>query len=108
MKPSLWNPLGPSQPLSKDDHPSARKAWNEAKGEWHLNGHSIVCESSYPRKTLVSDFVAQQTGELFLFVNDALPLLLRANDTHYQNNSGSANVTLERAPLFSTTIARVQ
>jgi hypothetical protein len=111
MKLSLWNLLGPSQPLSelsKDDLSSAREAWKKTEGEWHLNGGRIDCQSSYPRKALVSDFVAQRTGELFLFVNDAMPLLSYANDTHYQNNSGSAKVTLKRAPLSSTTIARVQ
>jgi hypothetical protein len=48
----------------------------------------------------VSDFVAQKTGELFLFVNDDMPVLgLGSTDQFYRNNRGAAIVTLQRVPL---------
>jgi hypothetical protein len=83
------------------------KSWPKIR-LWRRPPYSAVVEAirarqrggaSYPRKTLVSDFVAQKTGELFLFVNDALPLAYFPDDTHYRNNSGSARITLTRAPL---------
>ncbi len=108
--------FGPSRPLPEYELPFARKAWLKSDGVWHQFGiwhqfnlqSDTVCRSSYPRKTLVSDFVAQKTGELFLFVNDAMPWLFGADDSHYQNNRGSAKITLMRAPLFSTSIVRAQ
>lgn len=95
--------IGASPPLPEKE-PKSAKAWMKTKGSWHpLIGGEIECQSSYPRTTLVSDFVAQKTGELFLFVNDAMPLLFLPNDTHYKNNRGSATITLMRAPLFPPT-----
>jgi hypothetical protein len=46
----------------------------------------------------VSDFVAQKTGELFLFVNDDMPVLVGSTDQFYRNNRGAATVTLQLAP----------
>jgi hypothetical protein len=102
--------FGPSLPLPEDELPGARKAWQKSDGVWHqFNLRSGTdCQSSYPRKTLVSDFVAQKTGELFLFVNDAMPWLFGVNNMHYQNNRGSAKITLLRAPLLSTAIVRAK
>jgi uncharacterized protein (DUF2235 family) len=49
---------------------------------------------------MVADFIAPESGELFLYVNDAIqPLpLLAPFDLFYKNNSGTAQVTLQRAP----------
>lgn len=79
----------------------ARRAWFDRKGKRRLgDGTEASCESSYPRTTFVTDFVARRTGELFLFVNDVMPWVGGAANTHYLNNRGSARVTLSRAPLF--------
>ena len=50
-------------------------------------------------RTLVSDFVAKKTGELFLFVNDAMPLIFMRTDKHYSNNRGYAKIILSRVQL---------
>jgi len=50
---------------------------------------------------MVADFTAEESGELFLYVNDAIQLIpfLGPFDLYYKNNSGSAQVTLQRVPL---------
>jgi len=79
---------------------SASEAWREIRGERRISAfQKVECWSSYPRMTLVSDFVAQKTGELFLFVNDAMPLMFMRTDKHYSNNRGSAKITLSRVQL---------
>jgi hypothetical protein len=52
-------------------------------------------------KLLVSDITAGATGELFIYVNDAVLAVPRTFDFFYRNNSGTANVTVTRilAPL---------
>jgi hypothetical protein len=96
--------IWPSQPLPNSERESAKTAWNNVdyKKAWPSprDLKPQDCYSSYPRKTLVADFVAQKTGELFLFANDAIPLWWLSNDTHYRNNSGSAKVTLMRVPFI--------
>jgi hypothetical protein len=53
-----------------------------------------------PLTRLVAEFTAAKTGELFLYVNDAMPGIpfygpVRA---FYANNAGTARVTVERLP----------
>jgi len=49
------------------------------------------------RRTLVAEITARSTGELFLYVNDAvLQLSLGATNAFYRNNRGSAALTVER------------
>ena len=94
-----WSLPLPSSELERDKKEWLKKAWKENRGEWRISGYLMAqCPSSYPRTTLVSDFVAKKTGELFLFVNDALPWILYPTDA-YANNRGSAKVTLQRVPL---------
>jgi uncharacterized protein (DUF2235 family) len=45
---------------------------------------------------LVADIRARRSGELFLYVNDAIIGLPRIADTFYLNNTGSAQVKVER------------
>jgi hypothetical protein len=49
-----------------------------------------------PNRTLISDITADATGELFLYVNDAVLMIPRLTEVFYQNNSGSAKVTVTR------------
>ena len=45
---------------------------------------------------LISDITANATGELFLYVNDAVLTLPGLTDVFYKNNSGKAKVTVTR------------
>jgi len=127
--PSIYrqsSQLGIAEQIQDKDLEGAEKAWRNVVGKWK-NGQS-PCFSAYPRRALVVDFVAEKTGELFLFVNDIIPLLpiddhgpwrisrfigryfgryiLLLNDyisplpttAHYANNRGSAEITLSRVP----------
>ncbi|MGX9427039.1 DUF2235 domain-containing protein [Bradyrhizobium sp. LeoA1S1] len=50
---------------------------------------------------MVADFVAPESGELFLYVNDAVQVFpfLGPFNLFYGNNSGTAEVKLQRVPL---------
>jgi hypothetical protein len=92
-------PLSYYDPLPDSEIEAATKAWDRS-GLKSGDGEGVPCKSIYPRKTLVSDFVAQKTGELFLFVNDGMPVLgFGSTDQFYRNNRGAATVTLQRVPL---------
>ena len=58
----------------------------------------LQCDPGKPRpnRTLISDITADATGELFLYVNDAVLLLPRLTKVFYENNSGRAKVTVTR------------
>jgi uncharacterized protein (DUF2235 family) len=83
--------------LPKEELQTANAAWERNTFPWGNVGEQ--CTSAFPRRTFVSDFVAQQTGELFLFVNDAVVFPLGGEpQVFYQNNSGTATITLQRIP----------
>ncbi|TDH64310.1 DUF2235 domain-containing protein [Dankookia rubra] len=63
--------------------------------EWALPGP--VAPADPGAQGLVTEFVAPRDGELFLYVNDALPFGAGVG-AFYGNNAGSARVTLERLP----------
>jgi len=87
--------LGISDPLPSDELDAAKAAW--ARDSYSYDGKS--CNSAFPRKTFVSEFVARDTGELFLFVNDAAHVSLDGRrQLFYDNNTGTAKVTIERLP----------
>jgi uncharacterized protein (DUF2235 family) len=50
------------------------------------------------RTVFATEFDAHKEGELFLFVNDAIPFLGFLGD-FYANNLGSASITLQRVPF---------
>lgn len=82
-------------PLPADELDAAKTAW--ARDSYSYDGKS--CDSVFPRKTFVSEFVASDTGELFLFVNDAAHVSLDGRkQIFYDNNTGTAKVTIERLP----------
>jgi uncharacterized protein (DUF2235 family) len=89
-----------------EDCPSAEKMRNEA---WHSDIQSpapdefkqaqIECDSRHgikPSRVLISDITADATGELFLYVNDAVLTWPERTDMFYRNNSGVAKVTVTR------------
>ena len=87
------------EPLPADELDAAKAAW--ARDSYSYDGKS--CNSAFPRKTFVSEFVASDTGELFLFVNDAAHVSLDGRkQIFYDNNTGTAKVTIERLPRDAT------
>ncbi|MDE2364537.1 MAG: DUF2235 domain-containing protein [Hyphomicrobiales bacterium] len=55
-------------------------------------------------RTLVADFVADRSGELFLYANDAVaffPMFWLEDGFFYRNNSGTAHVVVQALPLPS-------
>ena len=86
-------------PLPADELDAAKAAW--VRDSYSYDGKS--CNSAFPRKTFVSEFVASDTGELFLFVNDAAHVSLDGRkQIFYDNNTGTAKVTIERLPRDAT------
>jgi hypothetical protein len=49
-----------------------------------------------PNRVLISDITADATGELFLYVNDAVLTLPGLTNVFFRNNSGTAKVTVTR------------
>jgi hypothetical protein len=62
----------------------------------------LECDNSLPSpsRVLISDITADATGELFLYVNDAV--LIGRPNMFYRNNSGTAKVTVSR--ILATTV----
>jgi len=72
----------------------------------YIQAH-LDCERTkkiYPAKILISDIIADKSGELFLFVNDAVLATQSRAGLFYRNNSGTATVTVRRiqAPSVET------
>jgi hypothetical protein len=66
------------------------------------HGTGVVHELTPPMppastRALSMQFIAPQTGEMFVYVNDLLPFGLGA-DRFYRDNKGRAHVTLKRFP----------
>jgi Uncharacterized alpha/beta hydrolase domain (DUF2235) len=58
---------------------------------------AMACDPTPPdRRSLVSQFTARTSGELFLYVNDAVLAPPFKMKSFYKNNSGSATVVVER------------
>ena len=54
------------------------------------------CETNKPNRTLISDMTPDVTGELFIYVNDAVLALSGQTNMFYQNNSGTAKISVKR------------
>ena len=80
-----WQPFGNFAPIPAAALPAAGNVWRK--------------QGLADR--MVADFVAADTGEIFLYVNDAVQLfpLLGPFNKYYNNNSGTARVQLQRMPL---------
>lgn len=83
-----WQPFGNFEPIPAAALPAAGNVWRK--------------QGLADR--MVADFVAADTGEIFLYVNDAVQLfpLLGPFNKYYDNNSGTAQVQLQRMPLPPT------
>nr|WP_256031909.1 DUF2235 domain-containing protein [Methylocystis suflitae] len=91
--------LGVGDPLPPEELDAAKKAWTQ--DSFVYGGRS--CTTTFPRKTFVSEFIASDTGEFFLFVNDAVHVSLDGRkQVFYDNNTGTAKVTIERLPRDAT------
>jgi hypothetical protein len=64
---------------------------NDVKREQLKNKHCL-----HPNRTLISDVTADATGELFIYVNDAVLALPISKNIFYLNNNGSAKVNVKR------------
>jgi len=73
------------EPIPDDLLPAARQIWRK---------QGLADQ-------MVADFVAAESGEVFLYVNDAVQVLpfFGPLERFYNNNSGAAKVTLQRMPL---------
>jgi hypothetical protein len=80
-----WLKFGLFEPIPQNDLLAAREVW-------HQQGLSA---------RMVTDFTATASGELFLYVNDAIQLLPFGGpfNRYYNNNGGSAEVSVQRKPL---------
>ena len=59
----------------------------------------LECEARQglrPNRVLISDITANATGELFLYVNDAVLTFPGLTNVFFRNNSGTAKVTVKR------------
>lgn len=84
-----------SDPLPRDQLETAKRAWTQ--DTFLLDEQP--CNSPFPRTTFVSEFIARDAGELFLFVNDAAHLAWPGRaQIFYENNTGTATVSIERLP----------
>jgi hypothetical protein len=80
-----WLAFGRFEAIPQADLQAAEEVWRE-------QGLS---------SRMVADFTAAASGELFLYVNDAIQLapFMGPFDLFYQNNRGSAQITIQRLPL---------
>jgi len=80
-----WQPFGTFEPIPMAALPAAGDVWRK---------QGLA-------ERMVADFVAPGSGELFLYVNDAIQTfpLFGPFDKYYGNNSGTAQVGLQRMPL---------
>jgi uncharacterized protein (DUF2235 family) len=80
-----WQPFGTFEPIPMAALPAAGDVWRK---------QGLA-------ERMVADFVAPDSGELFLYVNDAIQTfpLFGPFDKYYGNNSGTAQVGLQRMPL---------
>jgi hypothetical protein len=69
----------------------------------------LACEAQggvQRSRELISDITADATGELFIYVNDAVLMWPGLTDVFYKNNSGTATVTVTR--ILATPIIDAQ
>jgi uncharacterized protein (DUF2235 family) len=86
---------------TREPHPpmSGTIANIRAPATTDFKNDQLLCDETkghQPNRTLISDITANATGELFLYVNDAVLTLPGLTDLFYNNNSGRAKVTVTR------------
>jgi uncharacterized protein (DUF2235 family) len=115
----LPRPLKPTDPEDEAKRPIRVEETDEGKANGDLvrTLTNLKCDEPIPNALLpaardiwrkqglanrmVADFVAAESGEVFLYVNDAAQVLpfLGPLKLFYKNNSGTAKVTMQRMPL---------
>jgi uncharacterized protein (DUF2235 family) len=85
--------FGVSEPLPEGERPFAKMAFENAVARSTETPGCLA--ASRARKIFIGEFDAPRKGELFMFVNDAMPVL-RFYAPFYANNLGTAKVTLQR------------
>jgi len=115
----LPRPLKPTDPEDTDKRPIRVEETDEGKANGDLVRALTNLKSDEPipnallpaardiwrrqglANQMVADFVAAESGEVFLYVNDAAQILpfLGPLKLFYKNNSGTALVTVQRVPL---------
>jgi hypothetical protein len=112
--------LQPVAPLSafrsNKDCPAAEQkreaAWNDdvpSPASAEFKTAQIRCDNQLyvrPSQLLISDITADATGELFIYVNDAVLAWPGRTNMFYRNNSGTAKVTVTR--ILATTAIETQ
>jgi uncharacterized protein (DUF2235 family) len=113
----VLQPVAPLPVLrSNDECPAAdekrQAAWNAdipSPVPAEFKKAQIECDNQLgvrPARVLISDITADATGELFLYVNDAVLTLSGRTNMFYRNNSGTAKVTVTR--ILATTVIESQ
>jgi hypothetical protein len=93
--------LSPREPFTPDPYPPCPGAEPSetgvsAKISAEAARSLLQCAPTPPeRRVLRAEIKARSTGEFFLYVNDAVLLWPGKSDLFYQNNSGSAQVSVE-------------
>jgi uncharacterized protein (DUF2235 family) len=93
--------LSPPEPFTPDPYPPCPGAEPSGTGvRAKISDEAarslLQCAPTPPeRRELRAEIKARSTGELFLYVNDAVLLWPGKSDLFYQNNSGSARVSVE-------------
>ncbi|HET6375945.1 MAG TPA: hypothetical protein VFF88_07825, partial [Methylocella sp.] len=98
--------LRPAAPLPAGDFGKCplgkpKEAWetgiaSPAPGSYKSAQIACKAPEGRPGRTLISDITANATGELYLFVNDAVLAWPSLADLFYRNNSGTAKVMVKR------------
>lgn len=85
LPPNWQKKFGNYEPIPDAILPAAREIW----------------QRQGLAKLMVADFVAPESGELFLYVNDAIQIFpfFGPFELYYKNNRGSAKVEVQRLPL---------
>jgi hypothetical protein len=93
--------LNPKEPFTPDPYPSCSGIARPTSGVREKIPDSLAralvdcAPTPSERRELRAEIKARSTGELFLYVNDAVLLWPGKSDLFYQNNSGSARVAVE-------------
>jgi uncharacterized protein (DUF2235 family) len=99
----VLEPFDPFEPYNYSD-PSCRVLKQATNGDWVRAkvGHDVAqglltcAPTPDDRRTVTTEIQARSSGELFLYVNDAVLMLPGLSDLFISNNSGTGRVTVER------------
>jgi hypothetical protein len=115
--PRPRNPIDPNdkekRPVQVEDTDEFAKADSDLRRNWpKSDDFERIPDAALPAardvwrkqglaESMVAEFVAPESGEVFLYVNDAIQVFpfLGPFELFYRNNSGTAQVNLQRMPL---------